>query len=98
MIEGGEGRRRDTDPLSDLSAVEGAWHEVTRTWPQVLYYMYGQTHSDESTAEVIPSLARQLSLSIRLSFIVKAARRGFHSNTPVYLCFQNFTSDMSFSL
>lgn len=56
--------------------------------------MYGQTHSDESRAAVIPSLARQLRLSIRLSLIVKAAGQCSHTNTPVYSCFQNFTSDV----
>lgn len=56
-------------PLSDLSAVEGAWHEVTCTRPQALYYMYSRTLCDESRT------IRRLHLSIRLRLIVKAAGR-----------------------
>lgn len=62
-------------PLSDLSAVEGAWHEVTCRGPRALYYKYGQSLCNESRAAIIPSLARQLHLSIRLRLIVKAAGR-----------------------
>lgn len=45
-------------PLSDLSAVEGAWHEVTYTRQRALFY----THADDFTAEVILSFTRRLRL------------------------------------
>lgn len=48
-------------PLSDLSAVEGAWHEVTYTRQRALFY----THADDFTAEVILSFTRRLRLIVR---------------------------------